>query len=117
MDVKNERIEDLVATRNSLRAQVYALDVLIIKETEKLPMIYGRCKKRLVCEHQSDVHNTSDDTVIEVGNVIEFFRYPLHTRKSFYPSSGEYFNLPFSDEYFEFFTSDEHVDCVSFNGD
>lgn len=88
-------------------------------EMYKLPMIYGRCIKELVCHHQSDQYNTSDTTTIKVGDVIEFFRYPQYNSITFHPNCGEYFEVPYSEEYFEFFTSEDQCPdgLVSFNGD
>lgn len=78
----------------------------INREVLMLPMIYGRCIKQLECWHQSDQHNTSESTVIHVGDVIEFFRYPLYDHVTFHPYSGEWFDVPYSTEYFEFFPDD-----------
>ena len=110
--------KELRASIQSLREQDMKLQRQINDEVYLLPMIYGRCIKELVCDHQSDQHNASDSTTIHVGDVLEFFRYPLHDRITFHPCGGEWFDVPFSTEYFEFFTEpDEYVECVSFNSD
>lgn len=105
-----EAINDLQKIQRDLMQEVY-------KEMQKLPMIYGRCKKELKCDHQSNDFKASDSTTIKVGDVIEFFRYPLYDHVSFNPSSGEYFDVPYSEEYFDFFTSFDYVENKSFNWD
>jgi hypothetical protein len=71
-----------------------------------LPMIYGKCKKELVCHHQSDEFNCYEKTVINPGDIIEFFRFPLENSIRIKPQYGEYFDIPYSEEYFDFFTPD-----------
>lgn len=115
--IKLARHSSIQETINDLQKVQRDLMQEVLKEMQKLPIIYGRCKKELKCDHRSDEFNTSDSTTIEVGDVIEFFRYPLYDHVSFNPSYGEYFDVPYSEEYFDFFTSFDYVECKSFNRD
>jgi len=83
----------------------------INREVLMLPMIYGRCIKELKCTHSSncDNYHPPESTVIHVGDVIKFFRYPLEGVKSIVTlniNSGEWIEIPYSTEYFEFFPED-----------
>lgn len=108
---------ELTTRINLLQREMTDLEHSICAETKKFPKIYGRCIKELKCHHQSYEFNTSDVTIIKVGDIIEFSNHPLKDDVSFNPNSGEYFNVPRSNEHFSFFTSNEYVECSSFNGD
>jgi len=112
-----EEIEAIDRKIDVLRNQKSAIQRKIQDKICDLPMIYGRCIKKLVCYHQSDFHNTSDTTTIEVGDVLQFFRYPNRDSITFYPSGGEYFYVPCSKEHFEFFSTHDYVETVSFDRD
>jgi hypothetical protein len=106
----HEAIGRLQSVQNTLMQEIYT-------EVQKLPTIYGRCKKELSIDHQSYEINSTGSTVIKVGDIIEFFKYPISDHVSFNPSCSEYFDVPYSEEYFDFFTSFDYVDSKSFNLD
>ena len=112
-----QKLQELTTKISSLEREKNELQHSIYKETQKFPIIYGRCIKELQCHHQSWEFNTSDFTTIKVGNIIEFSNHPLKDHVTFNPNSGEYFDIPRSNEHFSFFTSNEYVEYSSFNGD
>lgn len=118
-ELKNllQKSQELTKRISSLERELNETQHLIYNETKKFPSIYGRCIKELKCHHQSYEFNTSDSTIIKVGDIIEFSNHPLENHVTFNPNSGEYFDVPRSNEYFSFFASSEYVEHLSFNRD
>lgn len=112
-----EKIELLKNDAEKLQAALFKVENDIYKEEEKLPYIYGRCIKQLICHHQSDYHKADDETTISIGDVILFFKYPHSKYTSVNVNSWEYFHIPYSEEYFDFFTSNDDVDHREFYRD
>lgn len=111
-----KQIYSLVAQKQLLTDQIRELQLKELKLQGRiqtlslnLPMIYGKCKKELVCKHYSNYNNTDEQTIIVPGDIVEFFRLALENEIFIYPydSEEEYFKIPYSEEYFDFFTCKE----------
>lgn len=114
-----QKVEELLARIKSADDQIEKLTKLKSKLNAErkqivdgLPMIYGKCIKELKCEHRNDNRCADDweweddETIIEVNDIVKFFRYPVSKTITVNLASGGHFKVPFSSEYFEFFTAD-----------
>ena len=108
-----KQIEELVAQKQLLTDQIRQLQLQELKLQGQiqtlsfnLPMIYGKCKKELVCKHYSNYNNTDEQTIISPGDIVEFFRHSTESEIFIYPydSDEEYFKIPYSKEHFDLFT-------------
>lgn len=112
-----EKIKKLKTQLEKLQVEIIDIEFQIQKEEENLPYIYGRCKKELECQYQSDYHNTTDTAIVNPGDVIQFFKYPHHQFVTKNINSWEFIYIPYSEEYFDFFSSTDDVECRSFYKD
>jgi hypothetical protein len=113
---KNPEIEDLLRQEEFYKTALREVEQRRYAIIRKMPKIYGTCKKQLTCLHYSHDFSIYDETVIEVGDVIEFGRYPqLYGQTRFSPCCREFFDVPLDDEYFDFFESHEFVKCRQFD--
>lgn len=111
---KNKDVEVMLADANHYMVLANGCRNLASDLIRKLPVVYGTCKKQLVCQHYSYEFSVDEDefTVIEVGDVVEFGRYPqMYGKTSRSPSCQVCFDIPLDEEYFDFFTSYEPVTC------
>ena len=113
---KNPEIEELLRQEEFYRTAQREVESRRYAIMRKMPTIYGTCKKQLTCRHYSYDFSTSDETVIEVGDVVEFGKYPqLYGQTSFSPCCQEFFEVPLDEEYFDFFESSEKVKSRRFD--